>query len=106
VFELIFPTIRNLQAIGRFATAGALLAAAESASRAVPTIEPRVVADGHGVRILLPGDEGYDDLAGARPPDGPAQFNDAIRSISKAANQEGGPTDGGVSVPRGGAEPA
>jgi 8-oxo-dGTP pyrophosphatase MutT (NUDIX family) len=106
VFELIFPTIRNLQAIGRFATAAALLEAAESASRSVPTIEPRVVADGNGVRILLPGDEGYDDVAAARPPEGAGQFNDAIRSISKAANQEGGPTDGGVSVPRGRVEPA
>ena len=102
VFELIFPTIRNLQAIGRFSSAGALLEAAENASRSVPTIEPRVVADGNGVRILLPGDEGYDDVAGARPPDGAEQFNEAIRSISKAANREGGPTDGGVAVPSGG----
>jgi 8-oxo-dGTP pyrophosphatase MutT (NUDIX family) len=101
VFELIFPTIRNLQAIGRFATAGELLEAAESASRSVPTIEPRVVADGNGVRILLPGDEGYDDVQAAGPPQGAGEFNEAIRSISKAANQEGGPTDGGVSVPTG-----
>jgi len=103
VFELIFPTIRNLQAIGRFATAGALLEAAERASGAVPTIEPRVVADGNGVRILLPGDEGYDDVQEARPPEGAGRFNEAIRTISKAANQEGGPIDGGVSVPSGGA---
>ena len=102
VFELIFPTIRNLQAIGRFSSAGALLEAAENASRSVPTIEPRVVADGNGVRILLPGDEGYDDVADARPPDGAEQFTEAIRSISKAANREGGPTDGGVAVPSGG----
>jgi hypothetical protein len=58
------------------------------------------------VRILLPGDEGYDDVQAARPPEGAGQFNDAIRSISKAANQEGGPTHGGVSVPSGGVEPA
>jgi 8-oxo-dGTP pyrophosphatase MutT (NUDIX family) len=103
VFELIFPTIRNLQAIGRFPSAGALLEAAESASRSVPPIEPRVVADGNGVRILLPGDEDYDDVRAAPPPEGAGQFNDAIRTISKAANQEGGPTAGGVSVPRGGA---
>ena len=98
--ELIFPTIRNLQAISRFSTAGALLEAAEDASRSVPTIEPRVVADGNGVRILLPGDEGYDDVRGLRPPGDATEFNEAIRSISKAANQEGGSTDGGVSVPR------
>jgi 8-oxo-dGTP pyrophosphatase MutT (NUDIX family) len=104
VFELIFPTIRNLQAISRFATSGALLKAAEDASGSVPTIEPRVVADGNGVRILLPGDEGYDDVRPAQPlGGGPERFNDAIRSISKAANQEGAATDGGVSVPSDGA---
>jgi hypothetical protein len=54
------------------------------------------------VRILLPGDEGYDDVRSAQPPSGAGQFNEAIRTISEAANQEGGPTDGGVSVPSGG----
>ena len=39
-------------------------------------------------------------------PTGRETFNDAIRRISKAANQEGGPTDGGVSVPSAGAAPA
>ena len=34
--EIIFPTIRNLQAIGRFATSSELLAAAARASSAVP----------------------------------------------------------------------
>jgi 8-oxo-dGTP pyrophosphatase MutT (NUDIX family) len=99
VFELIFPTIRNLQAIGRFATSGELLEAAARASGSVPTIEPRVVADGSGVRILLPGDEGYDDDHTPGPPRGPADFTEAIRTISQAANQEGGPTEGGVAVP-------
>jgi 8-oxo-dGTP pyrophosphatase MutT (NUDIX family) len=105
VFELIFPTIRNLQAISRFPTSGALLEAAERASGSVPTIEPRVVADGNGVRILLPGDDGYEDDRAAPPPRGPADFNEAIRTISRAANQEGGPTDGGVAVPRRSARP-
>jgi 8-oxo-dGTP pyrophosphatase MutT (NUDIX family) len=96
VFELIFPTIRNLQAISRFATSAELLEAAEQASRSVPTIEPRVIADGdgvgNGVRIVLPGDEGYDDvragddsaLTGAT-----GDFNEAIRAVSRAANSEG-----------------
>ena len=53
--EIIFPTIRNLQVIGRFDTSAALLAAAEEASSAVPAIEPRVVPDGNGMRIVLPG---------------------------------------------------
>ena len=64
--EIIFPTIRNLQAIGRFATSAELLAAAEEASSAVPAIEPRVVPDGNGMRIVLPGDPGYERGAGAR----------------------------------------
>jgi 8-oxo-dGTP pyrophosphatase MutT (NUDIX family) len=101
VFEMIFPTIRNLQAISRFPTAAALLDAAARASGAVPIIEPRVVADGNGVRILLPGDEGYDDVAEHRISD-PAAFNEVMVTISKAANQEGGSTDGGVAVPRSG----
>jgi len=102
VFEMIFPTIRNLQAISRFATATELLDAAARASGAVPIIEPRVVADGNGVRILLPGDKGYDDVRD-QPLGDPAAFNEVMRTISKAANQEGGPTDGGVAVPRSGA---
>lgn len=98
VFEIIFPTIRNLQAISRFATAGELLEAAAAASRSVPTIEPRVVADGNGVRIVLPGDDGYDEAPAEGSPDRPAaapeSFNDAMRAISLAANQEGAATEG------------
>ena len=66
--EIIFPTIRNLQAIGRFATSAELLTAAAAAPRArCPTIEPRVVADGNGVRIVLPGDDAYERGSRARP---------------------------------------
>jgi 8-oxo-dGTP pyrophosphatase MutT (NUDIX family) len=50
-FEMIIPTIANLEAIGSFATAAELLAAAEA------TTEPRAVDHGGGWRILLPGDE-------------------------------------------------
>jgi 8-oxo-dGTP pyrophosphatase MutT (NUDIX family) len=86
-FELIFPTIRNLQAISRFTSAAALLDAAALASGAVPTIEPRVIADGNGVRIVLPGDEGYDggpvEVTGAS-----GNFNDAVRAVSRAANTD------------------
>ncbi len=65
--ELILPTIRNLQAISRFDTTDELLAAA-AAIDDVPTMLPVVVEvpdddaarGGAGLRILLPGDDGYD----------------------------------------------
>jgi 8-oxo-dGTP pyrophosphatase MutT (NUDIX family) len=50
-FPMILPTIANLEAIGAFATAGELVAAAEA------TTEPRAVDHGGGWRIRLPGDE-------------------------------------------------
>jgi 8-oxo-dGTP pyrophosphatase MutT (NUDIX family) len=87
-FEIIFPTIRNLQAISRFDTSAQLLAAAAEASRSVPTIEPRVVADGNGVRIVLPGDEGFDAAPVPSGEAAPGDFNDAVRAISLAANKE------------------
>ena len=58
--DMITPTLRNLQAIGRFDTAAALMDAA-AVQTDIPAIMPRVVDDGGGVRILLPGDPGYDD---------------------------------------------
>ena len=63
--DLIFPTIRNLQAIGRFATAGELLDHARRIEH-VPAIMPRIVSDEGGMRILIPGDAGYDE-AGLGP---------------------------------------
>jgi 8-oxo-dGTP pyrophosphatase MutT (NUDIX family) len=89
--EIIFPTIRNLQAIGRFATSAALLGAAERASSAVPAIEPRVVPDGNGMRIVLPGDPAYERAPVPDPDDGGAlgDFNEAVRAVSMRANEEG-----------------
>lgn len=65
--QLILPTIKNLEAVARFATSRELLDAVER-GRDVPTIEPKIVRDGDGVRILLPGDDGFDD--GSDGPDG------------------------------------
>jgi 8-oxo-dGTP pyrophosphatase MutT (NUDIX family) len=53
--EIIFPTVRNLEALARFETATALVEAVRTAS-SVSATQPRVVADGNGARILLPGD--------------------------------------------------
>ncbi len=72
-FDLIFPTMKNLEAIGRFDTAGELLEAAKAIEH-VPAVLPRVVADGNGIRILLPGDEGYD--ASVAPAAGAAAVSD------------------------------
>ena len=63
--QLILPTIKNLEVIERFTSSRALLDAARAAS-SVPAIEPRIVADGSGVRILLPGDDGFDDALARR----------------------------------------
>jgi 8-oxo-dGTP pyrophosphatase MutT (NUDIX family) len=89
--EIIFPTIRNLQAIGRFATSTELLGAAERASSAVPAIEPRVVPDGNGMRIVLPGDPAYERAPVPDPGEGGAlgDFNEAVREVSMRANEEG-----------------
>ena len=57
-FDLILPTIRNLEAIDRFASAADLVAAAAAAEH------PRAVDDGGGWRILLPGDPGHDGATG------------------------------------------
>ncbi|MGH9069272.1 MAG: NUDIX hydrolase, partial [Acidimicrobiales bacterium] len=56
--DMILPTIKNLEAVSRFATTDELLAAAAGMA-AVPRVAPRVVRDGDGARILLPGDPGY-----------------------------------------------
>lgn len=60
-FELIFPTVRTLEVLERFATVAAVLEAA-AAVESVPAILPRIVAEpAGGFRIALPGDPGYDD---------------------------------------------
>jgi 8-oxo-dGTP pyrophosphatase MutT (NUDIX family) len=49
-FELILPTQRNLEAVGRFARVDELLEAVADAG------DPRAVDDGGGWRVRLPGD--------------------------------------------------
>jgi 8-oxo-dGTP pyrophosphatase MutT (NUDIX family) len=100
--ELIFPTIRNLQAIARFETAEDLLRAAAGAA-SVPAVVARVVADGRGVRVLLPGDPGYDEAPGDRLGADSRDFDEAVRAVSKAANPVGdlgeGPSAGASGSP-------
>jgi 8-oxo-dGTP pyrophosphatase MutT (NUDIX family) len=68
-FELILPTLKNLEAIASFERAADLLAAA-AAIEHVPFVVPRVSRDLRGVRILLPGDAGYDEAVGGALPEG------------------------------------
>ena len=58
--DIIFPTIKNLEAIAHFATARDVLTYARSLNE-IPRIEPRIVVVDGEVRILRSGDEGYDD---------------------------------------------
>jgi 8-oxo-dGTP pyrophosphatase MutT (NUDIX family) len=88
-FDLIFPTIKNLQAVARFDTASELLDAA-AAFESVPAVLPRVVSDSHGVRIVLPGDPGYEDLvppAGARS--GSEMTSDEVSAVIRSIGTDG-----------------
>jgi 8-oxo-dGTP pyrophosphatase MutT (NUDIX family) len=68
-FDLIFPTVRSLMALERFATADDALFAAAAVEH-VPTMLPRITEDQGGYRILLPGDDGYDDVVTVELPRG------------------------------------
>ena len=57
--DLIFPTIKNLEAIARFDRSADLLAAA-AAITDVPAVQPRIIQEQGGTRIVLPGDPGYE----------------------------------------------
>ncbi len=58
--ELMPPTIANLQYLGQFDDTEALLKAAAAITE-VPTVEPVVLIEDGGFRVLHPGDPGYDD---------------------------------------------
>jgi 8-oxo-dGTP pyrophosphatase MutT (NUDIX family) len=73
--EMLLPTLKNLEAIGRFHSTEEALG--EAARLEVRPVLPKVVeAPGEGVRILLPGDPGYDSAR--RAPEG-AGFPDRSR---------------------------
>jgi 8-oxo-dGTP pyrophosphatase MutT (NUDIX family) len=58
---LVFPTIKHLEQISEFGSVDALLAYARH--RTVRPVQPRVLDRGQGetARIVLPGEQGYDD---------------------------------------------
>jgi len=74
-WAIIFPTLRNLTLICHFATASQAEAAAK-ARRKISTVLPRAARDGHGVRLLVPGDEGYDQARGGADPSEASNFAD------------------------------
>jgi 8-oxo-dGTP pyrophosphatase MutT (NUDIX family) len=55
--ELVFPTVKTLEALARFGTAEELLRWADG--RDVEPIEPMVVIEGEVARVVLPGEPGY-----------------------------------------------
>jgi hypothetical protein len=57
---MIFPTIRNLEAIAHFGSSHEVLSYARSLMDIV-RVEPRIVTRHDEVQIFLPGDDGYDD---------------------------------------------
>jgi 8-oxo-dGTP pyrophosphatase MutT (NUDIX family) len=61
--ELIFPTRKSLEALGRFEHADELLAAVERATDVPAAARPAVVRDSGGIRLLLPGDAEPDERA-------------------------------------------
>ncbi len=84
---LILPTIRNLQALERFATVAEALDAAARLED-VPTIEPRVAMGEEGMTLLLPGDPGYDEAgSGGAAGVAGARFDAAARLASRRANE-------------------
>lgn len=68
-FEMVFPTVRSLEALARFDRADDVLDAAAAMDH-VPAVLPRIVEHEDGYRILLPGDPGYDDAVIATLPEG------------------------------------
>jgi 8-oxo-dGTP pyrophosphatase MutT (NUDIX family) len=64
-FELIFPTMRSLEALGRFDTALDVVEHAAAVERVEPVL-PTIRESDDGLRIVLPGDEEYDAATNRR----------------------------------------
>ena len=64
-FQLIFPTVRSLEALTQFERADDLVEHAHSMSR-IDAIVPRIEESESGLRIVLPNDEVYDAITSRR----------------------------------------
>ncbi|MEX0993218.1 MAG: NUDIX hydrolase [Solirubrobacterales bacterium] len=58
--SLVFPTIKQLESLSRFATAQEAIA--DAAAQEVEPILPKVAVVEGEPRVLLPGDDGYDEV--------------------------------------------
>jgi 8-oxo-dGTP pyrophosphatase MutT (NUDIX family) len=56
--ELVFPTIKHLEQLAGFATVGDTIDAARE--REVVPIQPRIVVEDGGAKVLLPGEPGFE----------------------------------------------
>jgi 8-oxo-dGTP pyrophosphatase MutT (NUDIX family) len=56
--ELVFPTIKHLEQLAGFATVDATIEAARG--RDVVPVQPRIVVEDGGAKVLLPGEPGFD----------------------------------------------
>jgi 8-oxo-dGTP pyrophosphatase MutT (NUDIX family) len=57
--QLVFPTIKHLEQLAGFESVEATIATARR--RDVVAVQPRIVDRGEGLRVLLPGEPGFDD---------------------------------------------
>jgi 8-oxo-dGTP pyrophosphatase MutT (NUDIX family) len=57
--QLVFPTIKHLEQLAAFDSVDATIGAARA--REVEPVQPRIVVDDGGPRVLLPGEPGFDD---------------------------------------------
>jgi len=58
-FEMILPTIRNLQAIAHFSSARDVLDLRPLTRTPIPCVEPQIVNRDGAIAILTPGDGGF-----------------------------------------------
>jgi len=68
-FDLILPTIRNLEDVARFGTVEEVMADV-GARRDIAAITPRIVRDESGIRVIEPGRPGYDEALDRAPTEG------------------------------------
>jgi 8-oxo-dGTP pyrophosphatase MutT (NUDIX family) len=59
--QLVFPTIKHLEQLVPMGSVGETITAAQA--REIVPVQPRIATSGDAPRVLLPGEEGFDDTA-------------------------------------------